>query len=472
MNTAARLPGVDRVLSTPLARTLSAEYGASSTTAAVRAALDALRPAALAGEAVAEHLAPEAVAAQAQQHLVERFAPRLKAVFNLTGTVLHTNLGRALLPDTAVQAVVQALTTPANLEFDLETGGRGDRDDLITGLLRDLTGAEAATVVNNNAAAVLLTLNALAPRKEVIVSRGELVEIGGAFRIPDIMGRAGAKLVEVGTTNRTHAKDYEDAITDRTALLMKVHCSNYAVTGFTKSVPESEVAQIAHARGLPLAVDLGSGTLVDLAQYGLPHEATVRETIAAGADLVTFSGDKLLGGPQAGLIVGRKDLIAKIKKNPLKRALRVGKLTLAALEPVLRLYLAPERLPERLPPLRLFTRPQADIRAQAEALLAPVQAAVGKEYTVRAAPLFSQIGSGALPVDTLPSHGLAIAPANAKGTGRALARLEAALRALPRPVIGHIASDALWLDLRCLEVPDLPAFTAQLPALADALAQE
>ena len=468
---AARLPGVDRVLSTPLARQLSAEHGASGTTAAVRAAIDALRPAALAGELSAEALAPEAIARQARQSLVARHAPRLKAVFNLTGTVLHTNLGRALLPDAAVQAVVQALTAPANLEYDLATGGRGDRDDLVEDLLCELTGAEAATVVNNNAAAVLLALNTLALGREAIVSRGELVEIGGAFRIPDVMARAGSTLVEVGTTNRTHAHDYAGAIGAQTAALMKVHCSNYAITGFTKSVAEAEVAAIAHAHGLPLVVDLGSGTLVDLAQWGLPHEPTVRDVIAAGADLVTFSGDKLLGGPQAGLIVGRKDLIAAIKKNPLKRALRVGKLTLAALEPVLRLYLTPERLPERLTTLRLFTRPQADMQAQVAQLLPDVQSAVGAGYAVCSAACSSQIGSGALPVNTLPSWGLALQPVQSKGAGSALARLEAALRALPRPVIGRIESGALWLDLRCLEAHELPAFQAQLPLLGKALAQ-
>jgi L-seryl-tRNA(Ser) seleniumtransferase len=458
----ARVPAVERVLSSAAAQPLLGEYGHTQVVDAIRAAADALRRELRAGAVFDESFSFEArLVDDARQALVARARPHLRSVFNLTGTVLHTNLGRALLPDEAVRTVIEALTRPMNLEFDLATGGRGDRDDLIDELVCELTGAEAATVVNNNAAAVLLTLSALASKKEVVVSRGELVEIGGAFRIPDIMSRAGAKLREIGTTNRTHLKDYEEAIGARTALLMKVHCSNYAIEGFTKSVSVDEVARLAHARGLPMAVDLGSGTLVDLAQYGLPTEPTVRETVAAGVDLVTFSGDKLLGGPQAGLIVGRAELIRKIKKHPLKRALRVGKLTLAALEPVLQLYRAPELLRGRLTTLRLLTRPAADMQAQAARLQGVLQSALGESYEVTAEPMASQIGSGAMPVDQLPSYGLVVRNAAGKRGGRALMKFEEALRALPRPVIGRIADDALRLDLRCLEAADEAEFAAQ-----------
>jgi L-seryl-tRNA(Ser) seleniumtransferase len=473
----ARVPAVERMMSTAEMQPLIGTYGRTQVLDAVRASLDALRSHLLA-HANGETRAPDAsvpsdpqsyeahIVAYASGLLERRARSRMRAVFNLTGTVLHTNLGRALLPDEAVRAVVEALTSATSLEFDLQTGARGDRDDLIDELICELTGAEAATVVNNNAAAVLLTLAALAPKKEVVVSRGELVEIGGAFRIPDIMARAGARLREVGTTNRTHAKDYEEAINPRTALLMKVHCSNYAISGFTKSVEIGELAQIAHRHALPVAFDLGSGTLVDLAQWGLPAEPTVRGTIEAGADLVTFSGDKLLGGPQAGLIVGREALIRKIRKHPLKRALRVGKLTLAALEPVLRLYRAPEFLAERLTTLRLLTRPAAHMHAAAMRVQPALQRALGERYAASVEPMFSQIGSGALPVDQLPSYGLAVRSApSARRGGRALMQLEKALRELPRPVLGRIADDALWLDVRCLEAADEAAFIAQCAEL-------
>ena len=463
MNPNQRLPAVDRVLQQLPA--LIETHGRQLVTGCVRAELAAARE----GIKHGLPLPDEAALLAAIGRRADASArANLRPVFNLTGTVLHTNLGRAQLAEEAIAAMVDAARSPCALEYDLASGGRGDRDDLVSGLLSELiAGGDpniAATIVNNNAAAVLLTLNALAQGKEAVVSRGELVEIGGAFRVPDVMRRAQVKLVEIGTTNRTHDKDYAEAIGPKTALLMKVHTSNYAVVGFTKVVDEKAIADIAHAAGLPFVVDLGSGTLTDFAAYGLPAEPTPQQALAAGADIVTFSGDKLLGGPQAGLIVGRKDLIAKIKKNPLKRALRVGKTTLAALEATLRLYRDPDRLTERLPTLRLLTRPLADIAATGHRLLPAVQTALGETTVVSLAPCSSQIGSGALPVERLPSTALVCRP-TAKKPGKALLALEVAFRGLPTPVIGHIRDDAYHLDLRCLEAKDESRFVAQLAHL-------
>ncbi len=463
------LPSIDRLLRQPGASELVAKHGHTLVAHEARLLIDALRERCLQTSLPIQQTEAAALDAALADRVAQRLLPRMRRVINLSGTVIHTNLGRALLADSALQHLLAVMSGPNNLEYDLATGGRGDRDSIVEELLITLTGAEAATVVNNNAAAVLLTLAALARGKEVIVSRGELVEIGGAFRMPDVMASAGAHMVEVGTTNRTHPKDYEAAITERTALLLKVHTSNYAVQGFTAAVDEASLARIAHARGLPVATDLGSGALVDLSSYGLPKEPTPQEMITAGCDVVTFSGDKLLGGPQAGLIVGSKDMVNRIRSFPMKRALRMSKLPLAALEATLRLYLRPERLAQDLPTLRLLTRNTQEIMAMAEALLPAVAQALAPRYTVSVMSMKGQIGSGSLPIETLPSAGLAIAPGTGKkGTGRALDQLAFALRSLPLPVIGRIAEDRLLLDLRGLEEPTL--FTDQLSALQTALA--
>jgi L-seryl-tRNA(Ser) seleniumtransferase len=449
---ASPLPSLDALLRAPEAAALVARFGRAATTAALRAALAERRA------ARAFPTMPADVVDAAADALARRFSASQRPVFNLTGIVLHTNLGRAPLPPEAAQAAAAALASATTLELDLESGRRGERDEHVAGLLRELTGAEAATVVNNNAAAVLLILNTLALGREVPVSRGELIEIGGSFRIPEIMTRAGARLREVGTTNRTHARDFQAAIGAETALLMRVHQANYAISGFTAAVAPAELAAIAHAAGLPMVEDLGSGSLVDLARWGLPHEPMPQESLAAGASLVCFSGDKLLGGPQAGLIVGHAELIRRMNANPLKRALRLDKGRLAALEQVLLLYLDPDRLAERLPALRLLAREAGEIRESAARAAAEVARALpGRVVAVEACR--SQIGSGALPVDRLGSYAITIG-------GSGLDSLAARLRALPRPVVGRLSEDRLWLDCRCLEATDEAAFIAQLAGLA------
>jgi L-seryl-tRNA(Ser) seleniumtransferase len=456
-----RLPSVDQVLRTPTAALAIEQYGRSAVVDAVRAALASARK-------DRQVLPGDELAAAALALLEARAQPSLRPVFNLTGTVLHTNLGRALLAQAAIDAAVAAMQTAVALEFDIASGRRGERDDHVRTLLCELTGAEDATVVNNNAAAVLLALNTLAKGRQTIVSRGELIEIGGAFRLPEIMSRAGTKLVEIGTTNRTHMRDYAGAIGPQTALMLKVHPSNYRIEGFTTGVSARELTGLAHERGISVMHDLGSGTLIDLSRFGLAHEPTVAESVADGADLVTFSGDKLLGGPQAGFIVGRRELLARINKNPMKRALRLDKVRLAALEATLKLYRDPDLLAQRLPTLRLLARPKDAIEALARRLQPAIAAALGNDFAADLVACASQIGSGALPLETLPSAGLAIRTTAKRAAGQALTSLAASLRALPIPVIGRIENQALILDLRCLE--DEALFINNLSALAKAKA--
>lgn len=443
----SQLPAIDRLLRDPAIETAVAKHGQTLISELLRQMQAQAREAIKTQQQLPTWCQdwPQALHARLDQQQ----RPALQPVFNLSGTVLHTNLGRALLAQPAVDAVVSAMSSAVTLEYDLDGAGRGHRDRAIADLLCQLTGAEDACIVNNNAAAVLLMLAAVAPGQQVVVSRGELVEIGGAFRIPDVMRQAGCQLVEVGTTNRTHLKDYRAAINEQTGLLMKVHTSNYSIQGFTAAVDESELAVLGHEHGIPVATDLGSGSLIDMAQYGLPAEPMPQRLIAAGVDLVTFSGDKLLGGPQAGIIVGKKDLIARLQQHPLKRALRVGKITLAALEATLRLYQQPELLAEHLPTLRLLTRPQQQMQETAERLQSQLAPLFSGRFELRSEPCWSQIGSGSLPVDRLPSYALTFAPLD--GRGATLEGLAQQWRGLPQPVIGRINDGKLWLDLRCLE---------------------
>lgn len=457
-----KVPAISALLETDTLQACIKKYGHTQTRDKARTVVAQLRKAMLEQQVVDSASDVESVAKRIEQSLQADNSYSLKPVFNLTGTVIHTNLGRAPLPLDAIKQM-QAVAGACNLEFDLQDAKRGDRDDHVEQRLCELCGAEAATVVNNNAAALVLTLNTLAKDKWVSVSRGELIEIGGSFRIPEIIAAAGCHIHEIGTTNRTHLKDYAASINLGAALLLKVHTSNYTVEGFTKSVSEKELVALGQQNDVPVVSDLGSGELIDLQQYSLPKEPVVKELLQAGVDVVTFSGDKLLGGPQAGIIVGKKKYVDLIKRNPLKRALRVDKLIMAALEAVLRLYGNPESLASNLPTLRLLTRSLADIEKVAQTIQ-PLMSNLLKDCAdISIVDCASQIGSGALPADRLSSKAIAVKPIPKAGkTDERLNTIFARFRQLPIPVVGRINDGVLYFDLRCLE--DVDGFTSQLTA--------
>ena len=445
----SRLPSVDAVLASPQAAPL-ALWSRRAAVSAVRDVIGRLRERLQAGEeASAAELTPLAIAAAAQRLLETRSKPKLRRVVNATGVVLHTNLGRAWLAEAAVEAVTLAARGACNLEYDVDRGERGERDRLVEEHLCALTGAEAATVVNNNAAAVILALHTLARDREVVVSRGELIEIGGSFRIPDIMASSGARLREVGTTNRTHLADYREAMGPDTALLMKVHASNYRIVGFSSSVNLGELAALAADHpGVFVVEDLGAGAIVDLSAHGLAPEPVVGDRLRAGADLVLASGDKLLGGPQCGIVVGRADLVARLRRNPLRRALRCDKLTLAALEATLGLYRFASSPEREIPTLRYLLRPVAELRCVGEAALALLAAEFGEAWSFQLVASDAQAGSGSWPDVAIASLAVAV-----RATGAGAAEIERRFRGSETPILGRIVNDTFLLDLRLIEDP-------------------
>ncbi|TLM66141.1 MAG: L-seryl-tRNA(Sec) selenium transferase [Deltaproteobacteria bacterium] len=454
-----QLPAIDRLLNTPPLKAMADSHAHAQLRAAAQAAVEELRRRLLAGEKPLPDLAPGAVARLAVEFLHALETPSLRRVLNLTGTVLHTNLGRAPLAQSALQAVVEVARGYSTLEYELGEGRRGERHVHVEELLCRLTGAEAALAVNNNAGAVLLALAALAGGKSALVSRGELIEIGGSFRIPEIMAAGGVRLVEVGTTNKTHLDDYRRAIGDGTALILKVHTSNYRILGFTSTVTGEELAALGRERGLPVLEDLGSGLLLDPAALGLPREPTVREALATGIDAVTFSGDKLLGGPQAGVIAGRQEIIARLKHHPLARALRLDKMTLAALEATLRLYLDPQRALREIPALGMLAIPAEELLRRCRELLPPMQAVAGDRADLEIIPATATVGGGAMPLAELPGFALAVTPHRLS-----LQQLAARLRRSDPPVVGRTQDNRLLLDPRTLLPGEEPLLTKALGA--------
>ncbi|MBM7855900.1 L-seryl-tRNA(Ser) seleniumtransferase [Desulfohalotomaculum tongense] len=453
------LPAVDEMLRQPKINDLLLNHSRTEIVEAVRKVLDEMRAGILSGKIPAVDM--EGIVDNVLHTVKQSAGPNLRAVINATGVILHTNLGRALLSDRARQAVARVSEGYCNLEIDLNTGKRGSRYSALEGLLTKLTGAEDALVVNNNASAVLLALGTLARGKEVIVSRGQLVEIGGSFRIPEVMAQSGARLVEVGTTNKTYPRDYEAAITEETGLLLNVHTSNYRIVGFTRETTVEELVQLGGRYSLPVMSDLGSGFLVDLSPYGLPQEPTVQETVKAGADVVTFSGDKLLGGPQAGIIVGKKHFIDKMKKNPLTRAVRIDKFTVAALEATLREYLHPDRVLQNVPTLRMLTEPLTSLHQKARQLAEIIAGKVGDMAEVAFEEGVSRVGGGAMPTADLPTGLVRVTPRNIP-----VERLVTSLRLGEPAVVGRVQEGSLLLDVRTLQKNDTePLVQALLQAL-------
>ena len=458
-----RIPGIDHILELLKGDAL-ADIPQSVKLSSARRITEHLRTRILSQDSdlSTDDLADQAVLEQVKTAIRQASAPNLKRTINATGVVVHTNLGRSLLSADVLQNLNMIAGRYSNLEFDLAVGKRGSRYSAVEDLICEISGAEAAMVVNNNAGAVLLCLDTIARGKKVIVSRGELVEIGGSFRIPDVMAKSGATLQEVGTTNRTHARDYAQAIDNDTGLLLKVHTSNYSVVGFTAEVALAELVALGAAHELPVMEDLGSGTFIDFSQYGLIKEPTVQESVKTGADIITFSGDKLLGGPQAGIIVGRKPIVDRVKQNPMTRALRIDKMTLAALESTLRLYRDESKAIATIPTLQMLLMPHNTIVVRAQQLAEQLTALGDERLEIQVVDHTSKAGGGSLPLLELPTKGVAI-----RVNGLSVNTIEVFMRARDIPIIGRIEDDAFLVDLRTVQEDEIELITAAFKALME-----